>query len=409
MSKLIILPSWCDSLGGMTVSLSMTIAGFTQLQSLDDVCVLVRADSLLENYLRHLGQGACLQTIVAANGHQFYQRALSWVANQPKDVPLLLENCTNRYLLPILGRNIPQLKLSGRRVYHVFRDLAYSHNPGGRLLRKVVFTCLAPGAICNSQFTAQSVAKHLGLKIQGILYPPVDRGRFRDCAKRTSEANRLTKTAPPPELKPILASGAKILFTPSRISEPGHINDKNLRGLILVLAQLKQLGHYYHGVIIGQDYSPDKLNTRTLLELAEQLGVAERVTILPPTFVIEDYYQHADVVVTLAPREPFGRTVVEAIACGVPVIGSQTGGIGEILGNFAPQWTVDPDKPMAVAQIIIHLAKDANTSLILAQGQKWVESHCNPIQYAQKLMEIVSLNSPTADQKQTFSTLTAKR
>ncbi len=211
------------------------------------------------------------------------------------------------------------------------------------------------------------------------------------------------------QFKPILASGAKIMFTPSRLSEPGHINDKNLRGLIFVLAQLKHLGHHYHGVIIGQDYSPDKLHTRTLLELAEQLGVAERLTILPPTFAIEDYYQYADVVVTLAPREPFGRTVVEAIACGVPVVGSKTGGIGEILDNFAPQWTVDPDNPMAVAQTIIRVAEDANTSLVLAQGLKWVKSHCSPAKYAQKIVEIVNLNSPTANQKQTISTLVTKR
>ncbi|MDJ0569301.1 MAG: glycosyltransferase family 4 protein [Pleurocapsa sp. MO_192.B19] len=395
MGKIIILPSWCGSLGGMTVSLSMTIAGFAQLESLDRICVLVRSDSLLENYLQQLGQGACLEPIAAANGHQFYQRALSWVARQPRDYPLLLENCTSRYLLPILGRNIPRLKLSRRRVYHVFRDLAYSHNLGGKLLRQAVFICLAPGAICNSQFTAQSVAKHLRLKIQGILYPPVDRGRFCD---------RLNKTKAPQELQPILDSGAKIMFTPSRISEPGHINDKNLRGLILVLAKLKEMGNHYHGVIIGQDYSPDKLHTRTLLELAQKLNVSERLTILPPSFAIEDYYQHADVVVTLAPREPFGRSVVEAISCGVPVVGSNTGGIGEILGNFAPQWTVDPDEPMAVAQTIIRLAGDSNTSSLLAQGQKWVESHCDPLEYAKKMMEIVNFNSSATRQEQTLST-----
>ncbi len=400
MGKIIILPSWCDRLGGMTVSLSMTIAGFAQLQSLDRICVLVESNSLLENYLEHLGQGACLKSIDAANGIQFYQRALSWVAQQPRDCPLLLENCTNRYVLPILGRNILRLKSSGRQVYHVFRDLAYSYNPGGNLLRKVVFTCLAPGALCNSQFTAQSVAKNLRLKIQGILYPPVDRERFGD---------RLMKTAPPSELQPILASGAKIMLTPSRISEPDHINDKNLRGLILVLAKLKELGYHYHGVIIGQDYSPDKLQTRTLRELAELLAVSERLTILPPSFAIEDYYQYADVVVTLAPREPFGRTVVEAIACGVPVVGSKTGGIGEILGNFAPQWTVDPYTPMAVAQTIIRLANDSNTSSLLTQGQKWVESHCSPIEYAKKMIEIVNLNSSATSQEQTISTLVAKR
>ncbi len=399
MDKLIILPSWCDSLGGMTVSLSMTIAGFAQLQSLAHICVLVRGDSLLESYLQQSGQGDCLQSITATNGHQFYQRALSWIDRQPRADPLVLENCTNRYLLPILGRNIPRLRLSGRRIYHVFRDLAYSYNPGGRLLRKVVFSCLAPGAICNSQFTAQSVAKRLPLKIRGILYPPVDPRRF---------SHRL-KTTLPPELMPIVASGAKIMLTPSRISEPGHINDKNLRGLVLTLAQLKQLGHNYHGVIIGQDYSPNKLNTNTLLELAEELAVSERLTILPPTFAIEDYYQYADVVVTLAPREPFGRTVVEAIACGIPVIGSNTGGIGEILNNFAPKWAVDPDQPLAVAQAIIRLAEDSQTSFVLTQGQKWVESHCDPIEYAKGMMEIVKFNSSATIPEQTTSALVTKR
>ncbi|MGL6345115.1 MAG: glycosyltransferase family 4 protein, partial [Waterburya sp.] len=62
MNKLIILPSWCESLGGMTVSLSMAIAGFAQLQSLDRIRVLVREDSLLESYLQHVGQGDCLES-----------------------------------------------------------------------------------------------------------------------------------------------------------------------------------------------------------------------------------------------------------------------------------------------------------------------------------------------------------
>ena len=398
MRKLIILPSWCDSLGGMTVSLSMTIAGFAQLQSLDRICIPVRSDSLLEKYLRHLGQGACLQPIAAANGHQFYQRALSWVARQPRDYPLVLENCTNRYLLPILGRNIPRLKFSRRRVYHCFRDLAYSYNPGGNLLRKAVFSYLAPGAICNSQFTAQSVAKHLRLKIQGILYPPVDRGRFNFSPR---------KTPPPAALEPILASGAKIMLTPSRISEPEHINDKNLRGLIFVLAKLKALGHHYHGVIIGQDYSPNQLQTRTLLELAEELAVSERLTILPPSFAIEDYYQYSDVVVTLAPREPFGRTVVEAIACGVPVVGSNTGGIGEILQNFAPEWAVDPKDPLAAAEAIVRIESDPMTSSLLVQGGRWVEARCNPVEYAKMIVLIVGLDSPITSPEQPISKLTA--
>lgn len=385
MEKLIILPSWCESLGGMTVSLSMTIAGFDKLQSLDHICVLVKSNSLLENYLQHQGQGACLQPIDADSGAQFYERALNWVAQQPRDYPLLIENCTTLYLLPVLARKIPQLRLSRRRIYHCFRDAAYSYNLGGNLLRKVIFASLDPGAICNSQFTSQSVTKNLGLEIKGILYPPLDLEKF---------SVRSTKSEAPSELKPILASGAKIMLTPSRISKPGQINDKNLRGLILVLAKLKELGHNYHSVIIGQDHSPEQINSKKLLKLAAELQVEDRLSILPSSFAILDYYQSADVLVTLAPREPFGRTVVEAIASGIPVVGSCTGGIGEILSNFAPHWMVNPEDPQAVARTIIQLEDNCQTqtSQTLLKGQQWIEAYCNHQEYARKLAQIVDLD-----------------
>ena len=400
MRKLIILPSWCSSIGGTTVSLSILIRGFEQCSVSEYLCVLVQSASLMEDYLRHLGYGYCLQPLEAPNQHQFCKLALRWVNQQPKDWPLLLENCfSSRQLLPTIALATPALCWSSRPVFHFFHDLAYSYNPFSNLARRFIFACLSPTAICNSHFTAKHINKSFLAKIEGILYQPVDRKRF---------SPRSSPNSPPPALKLILDSGAKIILTPSRISKPGHINDKNLRGLILVLAKLKELGYHYHGVIIGQDSSPGKLQTLALLELAEQLTVSERLTILPPTFAIENYYRYADLVVTLAPREPFGRTVIEAIACGIPVVGSSTGGIGEILGNFAPQWTVDPYKPMAVAQTIIRLAEDTNTSSVLTQGQKWVESHCSPVEYAKKIMEIINLNSSTTSQDRPISKLAAK-
>ncbi|MGK7937248.1 MAG: glycosyltransferase family 4 protein [Xenococcaceae cyanobacterium] len=355
----------------------------------------------MEDYLQHLGYDYCLQPLEASTHLQFFSLALRWVNQQPKDWPLLLENCfASRHLLSPIALATPSLSWSSRPVFHFFHDLSSSYNPLANLARKFIFACLSPTAICNSYFTAKHINKSFSTKIEGVLYQPVDREQFNP---------RPTTNSPPPGLQPILDSGAKIMLTPSRISKPGHINDKNLRGLILVLAKLKELGYHYHGVIIGQDSSPGKLQTLALLGLAEQLSVSERLTILPPTFAIENYYRYADVVVTLAPREPFGRTVVEAIACGVPVVGSNTGGIGEILGNFAPQWSADPYKPMAVAQTIISLGRDANTSSVLAQGQKWIESNCSPVKYAKKIIEIVNLNSLTTNQERPTSTLAAKR
>ncbi len=382
MPKLLVVPGNCTSLGGITVSLSLMVKGFEQCGASDQVCVLVQSGTLLEEYLRQAGQGFCLQLIQAQDLRQFVRRALRWVSEQPRDWPLLLENFTGRQLLPIIAWAAPALRLSGRPVYHIFRDQALSYNPLGNLSRDLAFACLSPRVLCNSHFTAGHVHGRLG-NVQSILYPSVDQEQFND----------RPPTGPPPrELQTILSSGARVMLTPSRIKrEPDKINDKNLRALIPVLAQLKVTGHHYHGVVIGQDSSPDGAWTRALLEQAEGLGVADRFTVLPPTFVIEEYYKYADVVVTLAPREPFGRTVIEAIACGVPVVGSQTGGIGEILHQFALKWTVHPDDPVAAAEAVVRIAADPDTTNILAQGKCWVKAQCSTVGYALRMVEITGL------------------
>ncbi len=383
MRKLIVLPGSCYTLGGTTVSLSMMIRGFEQCGASEQLCVLVLAGTSLEKYLRQAGQGSCLQLIQGKDQPQFVKNALRWVNEQPRDWPLLLENCTARRSLLGITMAALGLRLSGRPVYHIFRDLALSYHPLGTLSRNLIFACLSPRVFCNSQFTAGHIHGRLG-NVQGILYPPVDTEQFND---------RIPTVPPPVELQPILRSGARVMLTPSRISEPEEVNDKNLRTLIPVLAQLKASGHHYHGVVIGEDLSPNQSRTRTLLELAERLGVADRFTVLPPTLVIRNYYKYADIVVTLAPREPFGRTVVEAIACGVPVVGAQTGGVGEILHQFAPDWTVDPNNPVAAAEAIIRIATDPNTPNILTQGKRWVEAHCSTVGYAARMMEIAGLHS----------------
>ncbi|MCJ8282188.1 MAG: glycosyltransferase family 4 protein, partial [Rivularia sp. ALOHA_DT_140] len=157
---------------------------------------------------------------------------------------------------------------------------------------------------------------------------------------------------------------------------------------------------FYHSVVIGEDLSPGKIYTQELLELAKNAGVADRFTMLPPTFAIEDYYRHACVVLTLAPREPFGRTVVEALACGVPVIGSNTGGIGEILSNFAPEWMVDPEDPKAAAEAIVRVTTNANTVKTLEKAKNWVHSECSVTSYAKKMMEITGIALSENNQKE---------
>ncbi len=81
---------------------------------------------------------------------------------------------------------------------------------------------------------------------------------------------------------------------------------------------------------IGEKYK------QSLEQLATHLGVRERVEFLGHVSNTDAVYQVSDI--TVLPSlwsEPFGRVIIEAMACGTPVVGSRIGGIPEILtGEF---------------------------------------------------------------------------
>ncbi len=381
--QLLILPSAQETLGGTLVSLSLMIQGFEECGMADKLKILACSGSLLEKYLKEKVGEKCLQIIHSANKNDFLQKSLEFIHQQPLNFPVLLDNCVQREVVPTLTISTPKLRLSRRPVYFFFHDLSLSYNPLGYAGRKVFFCLLKPIAICNSHYTASHI-KNFVSPVKGVLYQPVDLKKFN---------SNIYNNPPPQELKPILDRGAKIMLTPSRIKLSGDVNDKNLFALLPVLAQLKSRKYNYHGVIVGEDKTPNKIASSSLYEEARKLGVEDCFSILPATFEIENYYKYADVVVTLAPREPFGRTVVEAIACGIPVVGSNTGGISEILYNFAPEWTVPPNDFIAIANTIIGIANNPNTQNLIAKGQRWVKAECSLESYACKIMEITQVTS----------------
>jgi glycosyltransferase involved in cell wall biosynthesis len=57
-------------------------------------------------------------------------------------------------------------------------------------------------------------------------------------------------------------------------------------------------------------------------------------------------------------QEPFGMPIVEAMACGTPVVASRVGGIPEILGDQRGGLLVPPDDPAALAAALAGLLED---------------------------------------------------
>ncbi|MCF7223264.1 glycosyltransferase [Marilutibacter chinensis] len=76
---------------------------------------------------------------------------------------------------------------------------------------------------------------------------------------------------------------------------------------------------------------------------AMRLGVADAVAFTPPTDAIARAYAASDLVLQLSRKpEAFGRTVVEALSSGRPVLGWAHGGVGELLAELQPAGAVPP-------------------------------------------------------------------
>ncbi len=72
-------------------------------------------------------------------------------------------------------------------------------------------------------------------------------------------------------------------------------------------------------------------------------GFADALAITPPTSAIADAYAASDLVLQLSRKpESFGRTVLEALSVGRPVVGWDHGGVGELLRALQPAGAVAP-------------------------------------------------------------------
>lgn len=99
---------------------------------------------------------------------------------------------------------------------------------------------------------------------------------------------------------------------------------------------------------------------------ALRLGVGDAVAITAPTAAIAEAYAASDLVLQLSRKpEAFGRTVIEALAVGRPVLGWAHGGVGELLRELQPQGAVQAFDGEALAStagdLLTHLPPPAVT------------------------------------------------
>lgn len=117
-----------------------------------------------------------------------------------------------------------------------------------------------------------------------------------------------------------------ILLMPARLS-----SWKGQKVFLKALASLKQEGVLFHGFIVGEGKNNFQ---QELIDLVDELNLNDDVDFLGHRSDMKDLYAVSAIVFNLSQRpEPFGRTVIEALAMEKPVIAYNEGGPGEVLSH----------------------------------------------------------------------------
>lgn len=107
-----------------------------------------------------------------------------------------------------------------------------------------------------------------------------------------------------------------------------------------------------------------------LKSLSRSLGVEGRVRFLgfiPDLTTVAEVYNAADVFVIASTAETQSIAAMQAMACGLPVVGVRAWGLGEYI-NETNGLLVDPADGQALRQALAHLATHPETRLTLGRG-----------------------------------------
>jgi L-malate glycosyltransferase len=110
-------------------------------------------------------------------------------------------------------------------------------------------------------------------------------------------------------------------------------------------------------IMVGSGVMKDELR-----RLASKLGMADRIEFagFVPNERVPEIMQTFDVLVHPSTvSESFGVVLLEAQACGVPVVATRVGGVPEVCVDQKTGFLVPPGDPEALAEKIITLAKDS--------------------------------------------------
>jgi glycosyltransferase involved in cell wall biosynthesis len=223
--------------------------------------------------------------------------------------------------------------------------------------------------VAVSSETAKNITKILNIETEQIsIIPNAVDSQFHRIPEDESQAFRQQLNVP---------SGTFCL-----LNVGGNHPRKNLSAILKALYLLKQQGLPVRFWKVSDDFTDEDkqfIQANDLKDSIDYLGYLDRPTLVKA-------YNAADVLVAPSFHEGFGITLLEAMACGTPVITSNTSAMPEVVGDAGI--LVDPHHSQTIADAVSRLIDDPIYYRELRErGLSKIES-CTWVKVAQQMSEV---------------------
>jgi UDP-glucose:(heptosyl)LPS alpha-1,3-glucosyltransferase len=197
--------------------------------------------------------------------------------------------------------------------------------------------------IVNSRLTRDDVIGRFGVPEHkvSVIYPGFDTCRFNAGSREELSAAAREELG----VKP-----GEVLFG---LVTSGDFEKRGLPAFLRGFAAMSKQFPATRALVVGKESRPGPY-----LGLARELGIVDRVFFRDPIADVQRFYHALDVYVHPARWEEFGMSVLEALACGLPVITGASVGAAELMSGAGRELVLNDVSAEPLAAAMLALARD---------------------------------------------------
>lgn len=114
---------------------------------------------------------------------------------------------------------------------------------------------------------------------------------------------------------------------------------KNHLGLLKALEDIPDGSPSWRACWVGDSSTEFGASVRESVRLSP---ARDRIDLLPPTHDVERFYHAADVLVLSSDREGLPNVILESLACGLPIVSTDVGDVGQYVREAETGWLLSP-------------------------------------------------------------------